>query len=52
MEDIIMEKRKVKITNKPVLETTCIKQSTALRDYCSDTTLLLNPFLHSYEQSP
>ena len=28
---------------KPVLETTCIKQSTALRDNFSDTILLLNP---------
>ena len=32
----------VKITTvKPVLETTCIKQSTALRDHCSSTTTLL-----------
>ena len=29
-------------TVKPVLETTRIKQSTALRDHCSDTILLLN----------
>ena len=28
-------------TAKPVLETTCIKQSTAVRDHCSDTTTLL-----------
>ena len=28
-------------TVKPVLETTCIKQSTALRDHCSDKTPLL-----------
>ena len=27
---------------KPVLETTCIKPSSALRDHCSDTTPLLN----------
>ena len=26
---------------KPVLEPTCIKQSTALRDHCSDKTSLL-----------
>ena len=29
------------ITVKPVLETTCIKQSTDLRHHCSDTTSLL-----------
>ena len=29
-------------TVKPLLETTCIKQSTALRDPCSDTTAFLN----------
>ena len=28
-------------TVKPVLETTCIKQSTALRDHCPDTIALL-----------
>ena len=28
-------------TVKPVLETTCIKQSTALRDHCFDATPLL-----------
>ena len=29
-------------TVKPVLENTCIRQSTALSDHCSDTTALLN----------
>ena len=33
---------KVYYTGKPVLETTCIKRSPALRDHCSDTTHLLN----------
>ena len=32
------------ITVKPVLETICIKRPPALRDHCSDTTTLLNPF--------
>ena len=31
-------------TVKPVLETTCIKRPLALRDHCSNTTTLLNPF--------
>ena len=31
-------------TVKPVLETTCIKQSIALSNHCSDTTFLLNQF--------
>ena len=31
----------LRITVKPVLETTCIEQSPALRDQCSDTALLL-----------
>ena len=33
------------ITVKPVLETTYIKQSSALRDHCSDTTTLLESLL-------
>ena len=37
----------LQFTVQPVLETTCIKQSTALRDQCSDTTPLLNPFPHN-----
>ena len=39
---------KKRYTVKPVLETTCIKQSTAARDHCSETTPLLNPLLHRY----
>ena len=31
-------------TVKPVLKTTCIKKPPALKDHCSDTTTLLNPF--------
>ena len=33
-------------TVKPVIETTCIKQSTAVRDHCSDTTLFLKSTLY------
>ena len=31
-------------TVKSVLETMCIKRPPALRDHCSDTAILLNPF--------
>ena len=35
-----------------VLEATCTKQSTALRDHCSDISLLLNPLTHNPDFQP
>ena len=38
---IISDKNEFSSTVKPVLETICIKRPPAVKDYCSDTTILL-----------